>query len=166
MIPPDDARWRVVMSDAAQYLRNCEDNADVVMIDAFDRHGFSEAVCSRTFYLDVRAALAPTGAMVANMVGPKADRAAHLSLIADVFDDNVIACPVKDDGNYLVFAFRDASFEPRWRWIEGQAKAMQKRYGLDFPKFASTLKRSRRDGYMLASMHCNDALLATPTSRK
>ncbi len=153
MIPPDDARWRVVLCDAALYLRDCVETPDVVMIDAFDRHGFSDAVCTRTFYLDVRDALAPTGAMVANMVGPKADRAAHLSLIADVFGDNIIACPVEHDGNYLVFAFRDVSFEPRWRWIEGQAKAMKKRYGLDFPKFASQLKRCRKDGYLLASRH-------------
>lgn len=153
MIPPDDARWRVVLGDAALYLRDCVETPDVVMIDAFDRDGFSDAVCTRTFYLDVRDALAPTGAMVANMVGPKADHAVHLSLIADVFGDNIIACPVEHDGNYLVFAFRDACFEPRWRWIEGQAKAMKKRYGLDFPKFSSQLKRCRKDGYLLASMY-------------
>ena len=92
-------------------------------------------------------------AKVANMVGPKAERAAHLQMIADVFADNIMVLPVENDGNYLVFAFRDAVFEPRWRWIESQAKAMQKRYGLDFPKFALELKRSRNDGYWLSTQH-------------
>ena len=128
-------------------------DADVVMIDAFDRHGFSASVCSPAFYLNVRDVLAPRGAMVANMVGPKAEREAHVEMIADVFGGNVIVLPIANDGNYLLFAFRDAGFEPRWRWIEGQAKAMQKRYGLDFPAFAARLKRSRKDGYLQRTMH-------------
>lgn len=148
MVPPDDARLRVVLGDAAQYLRHCRENPDVVMIDAFDRDGFSPSVCSRAFYLDVHDALAPGGVMVANMVGPKDERAAHLNIVADVFGGNIIMLSVADEGNYLVFAFRDASFEPRWRWIEGQAKAMHSRYGLAFPEFAAMLKRSRKDGYL------------------
>ena len=152
MLPPDDARLRVLLGDAAVYLRKSHENQDVVMIDAFDRDGFSASVCTRTFYSDVRDTLARQGVMVANMVGPKDERAAHLELIADVFSDNIIVMPIEDDGNYLVFAFRDAAFEPRWRWIEGQAKAMKVRYGLDFPAFANRLKRSRKEGYLPQSM--------------
>ena len=153
MLPPDDTRLRIVLGDAAEYLCHCKDNHDVVVIDAFDRDGFAASVCTRAFYLDVLDVLAPHGAMVANMVGPKAERAAHLDIIADVFGGNIIVLPIAVDGNYLVFAFCDANFEPRWRWIEGQAKAMQKRYGLDFPKFATKLKRSRKDGYLQATLH-------------
>ena len=157
MVPPDDARLCVKLGDAAEYLRQCDENADVVMIDAFDRDGFSASVCTRTFYRDVRGTLAVQGLMVANMVGPKAERGAHLDMIADVFDGNIIVLPIADDGNYLVFAFRDAVFEPRWRWIDGQVKAMQKRYGLDFPGFAAALKRNRKDGYLQSTMRQADA---------
>jgi spermidine synthase len=147
MLPPDDARLSVLLGDAANYLQQRDQDADVVLIDAFDRDGFSSSVCTREFYLNVRDALTPQGVMVANMVGPKEERSAHLDLVADVFGGNIIMLPVAEDGNYLVFAFRDAAFEPRWRWIEGQAKAMKARYGLDFPAFASKLKRSRKEGY-------------------
>ena len=153
MMPPDDARLRVLLGDAAVYLRKCRENQDVVMIDAFDRDGFSASVCTRAFYRDVHDVLTQGGVMVANMVGPKDERVAHLELIANIFSDNIIVLPIEDDGNYLVFAFRDAAFEPRWRWIEGQARAMKARYGLDFPTFASALKRSRKDGYLQQSMH-------------
>ena len=152
MLPPDDARLRVLLGDAAHYLRNCEGKLDVIMIDAFDRDGFSASVCTREFYLDVRDALMPHGAMVANMVGPKLERAAHLDMVADVFNGNIIVLPIASDGNYLVFAFRDAGFEPRWRWIETQARAMQVRYGLDFPRFAIRLKRSHKNGYLQSTL--------------
>ncbi|MEQ1519268.1 MAG: spermidine synthase [Usitatibacteraceae bacterium] len=148
LLPPDDARLRVLLGDAAEYVRNTEEPADVVMIDAFDRAGFSTSVCSRAFYRDVRDTLSKQGVMVANMVGSKAVRGTHLDMIDDVFDGNVVLLPIADDGNYLVFAFRDAGFEPRWRWIEGQAKAMQARFGLDFPGYAAKLKRSRKDNYL------------------
>ncbi len=148
MLPPDDARLQILVGDAADYLRRIEPDADVIMIDAFDRDGFSTSVCTREFYLDVRDALTQQGVMVANMVGPKAERVAHLDMVADVFGGNIILLQVADDGNYLVFAFRDTAFEPRWRWIEGQVKSMKARYGLDFPGFASKLKASRKDGYL------------------
>ena len=156
LLPPDDARLAILQGDAAKYLCDCTDAHDVVMIDAFDRDGFAAAVSSRGFYLDVRAALAANGAMVANMVGPKTERAAHLNMIADVFHGNIVVLPIKSDGNYLVFAFRDSAFEPRWRWIENQAGAMQKRFGLDFPTFAATLKRSRKEGYLQATLLQNE----------
>lgn len=152
-IPPDDARLRVLLGDAAVYLRKSREKQDVVMIDAFDRDGFSASVCKGAFYRDVHEVLTRHGVMVANMVGPKDERIAHLELIADIFCDNIVVLPIKEDGNFLVFAFRDATFEPRWRWIEGQAKAMKARYGLDFPSFATALKRSRKDGYLQQSMH-------------
>ncbi|MEO8102160.1 MAG: spermidine synthase [Betaproteobacteria bacterium] len=153
LVPPDDARFCIRLGDAADYLRHDPETAEVVMIDAFDRHGFSASVCTRRFYLDVRDALSAQGVMVANMVGPRGDRTAHLDTVADVFGGNIILLPVASDDNYLVFAFRDASFEPRWRWIEGQARAMQKRFGLDFPAFAASLKLSRKDGYRQRSLH-------------
>jgi spermidine synthase len=158
LLPPNDVRLNILQGDAANYLRDCTDAHDVVMIDAFDRDGFAAAVSSRGFYLDVRAALSANGAMVANMVGPKAERATHLDMIADVFNGNIVVLPIKSDGNYLVFAFRDSAFEPRWRWIESQASAMQKRFGLDFPKFAATLKRSRKDGYLQTTLLQNEEL--------
>jgi spermidine synthase len=64
------------------------------------------------------------------------------------FDGNVILVPVEDDGNHVAFAFGDARFEPRWRWIANQARAMRKRYGLDFPRFAGRLEHSRKLGYL------------------
>ena len=152
MLPPDDARLQVLLGDAADYLRRVHQGADVIVIDAFDRDGFSSSICTREFYLDVRDTLMPKGVMVANMVGPMDERAAHLEMVAEVFGGNIIMLPVADDGNYLVFAFRDGAFEPRWRWIEEQARAMKARYGLNFPSFASKLKRSRKDGYVRGTL--------------
>ena len=153
LIPPDDAWFRVLLGDAAQYLDQLQESPDVIIMDAFDRDGFATSICSREFYSDARNALSRHGVLVANLVGQKAERIAHLEMMDSVFDSNIIVLPVKDDGNYLAFAFRDTSFEPRWRWIDGQARAMRARYGLDFPKFAGKLERNRKLGYLKRIMH-------------
>lgn len=147
-IPPDGPRFRVLVGDAALHVAGDAGSPDVIMTDAFDRHGFATSVCSRDFYANVHASLARRGVMVANLAGQREERIAHLGMIREVFADNVLVLPIQDDGNHVAFAFRDPTFEPRWRWIESQAKALGSRYGLDFPKFAKKLERSRKLGYV------------------
>lgn len=153
LVPPDDARFEVLLDDAAGYVAQCDDRHDAVLVDAFDRDGVAPSLCTREFYQDVRRILSRRGVMVANLVGEKAERLAHLAMIRNVFDGNVILLPIADDGNHVAFAFRDPAFEPRWRWMQTQAKAMRARYGLDFPAFAGKLERSRKLGYLRREMH-------------
>jgi spermidine synthase len=152
LVPPDDARFRVREGEAAGYVAQCQERPDVVLIDAFDRDGVAPSLCTREFYESVRGILARQGLMVANLVGEKGERMAHLAMIRAVFGDNVILLPIANDGNHVAFAFRDPAFEPRWRWIDEQAKAMRARYGLDFPEFAGKLRRSRKQGYLRQEM--------------
>jgi spermidine synthase len=148
MIPDDDARLCIVQADAAEYLSHCDDEHDVIFLDTFDREGFAPSICNREFYQSLRDALAEDGLVVANLLGSKDDRRLHLDMIRSVFNDNVLLLTVEDDGNYVLVAFADACFEPRWRWIQAQAKALKSRYGLNFPVFAEKLERSRKLGYL------------------
>lgn len=149
-LPRDDARLLVIEGDGAdQVIRSgqAEDKPDVIMMDAFDRHGLSGSVSSTHFYQTVYDALAGRGVMVANLAGDKDDRVEHLAMIAGVFDDRVLSIMLPD-GNDIVLAFRAPGFDPRWREIANQAKALRARTGLDFPKFAERLERSRRLRYL------------------
>ncbi len=153
LLPADGERFRIVQGDAAEFVAQCEDRPEVVMVDAFDRDGVAPTLCTREFYQDLRALLPRKGLAVANLVGPKAERVAHLEMLRTVFDGNVILLPIADDGNYVAFAFRDPAFEPRWRWMEDEAKSMRARYGLDFPRLAKRLERSRKLGFLRREMH-------------
>ena len=152
MVPPDDERFEVVLGDGAEYLRRSAERYDVIVVDAFDSEGCAPTINTPEFYMEARESLSPEGVLVSNLVGRKAERAEHLELIRTAFDDNVILLPVLGDGNHLAFAFPDAEYEPRWRWIKQAAKAMRARYGLEFPKFAEKLERSRKMGYVRREM--------------
>ncbi len=149
-VPPDDARLTVVEGDGADWVvrsRGWEARPDVVMMDAFDRHGLSGSVSSTDFYRSVLDALAGRGVMVANLAGDKDSREDHLAMIAEVFDERLLTLSLPD-GNDIVLAFRNPAFAPRWREVGNLAKALRTRTGLDFPRFAQRLERSRRLRYL------------------
>ena len=149
-VPRDDARFRVIEGDGADWVIKSgewDDKPDVIMMDAFDRHGLSGSVSSTAFYQSVYDALAGRGVMVANLAGEKDDRAEHLAMISEVFDERVLSIMLSD-GNDIVLAFRNPSFNPRWREIGNTAKALRTRTGLDYPKYVQRLERSRRLRYL------------------
>ena len=148
LVPPEDERFRVVQADAGEYVRRARERADVIVMDAFDRHGYASSIGSADFYAAARHALSPRGVMVANLVGERRERVAHLERMRSSFSDNILVVPVQDDGNHVAFAFRDPAFEPRWRWMHREAPALGRRYGLDFPRLAGQLERSRKLGYL------------------
>lgn len=145
-IPPDDARLQILLGDAADYIASSKERPDVIMMDAFDRHGFSRSTANQVFYDRVREVLAGSGVLVANLAGDKDERTAHLAMLGEAFDDNLIVVPVRDGGNQVVFAFRDCHFQPRWKWIDSQARELDKRYRLDFAAFANKLERGYKRG--------------------
>lgn len=147
-IPADSERFRVIHADAAEYIGRCDDRPDVIMMDAFDRDGFSASIESRAFYRKAHAVLAPDGLLIANLAGSSSERLTHLNAIQEAFEDQLLILQVGYEGNHVVVAFRNAMFEPRWRWIENQAKELQTSYRIDFPRIAKKLERSRKLDYL------------------
>lgn len=143
-LPADDARFAVVHADGADFVAGSRLRPDVVLVDAFDRDGFAPSLSTPTFYADLRARLPENGILVVNLTGDTGNRRAQFELIRTAFSDNLLLIPVEDGFNHVVFAFRNARFEPRWKWIGSQAAAMRARFGLNFPKYAAALARSRR----------------------
>lgn len=145
-IPPDSPRFRVVVADAAAYVAETPERFDVILVDAFDAAGFAASVSARSFYQQAYRCLTPKGVLVANLAGERDQRRGHLDFLRDPFGDNILLLPLEDDCNDIAYAFQDARFEPRWKWIGSQAKAMRARYGIDFPQIAVRLERHWRLG--------------------
>jgi spermidine synthase len=145
-VPQDDDRFHVVEGDAGAFVAACRDQYDVVLMDAFDRRGLAPGLGTREFYEELRSRLRPDGILVANVAGMRAERCDHIEGMKLVWGDNMLVLPVEEDDNDVVFAFHDPTFEPRWRWIQNQAEAMRRRYGIELPAFARQLKRSRWQG--------------------
>ena len=85
--------------------------------------------------------------LVVNLAGDKETYAGVIGRIMEVFDDQVIVISVPDDGNHILYAFKERHFEPRWRWLNNHAKELRARLGLDFPAFVHKMERASKLNY-------------------
>jgi len=146
LLPPDDARLQVLQADGAEYLENTEKGIDVLLVDAFDKTGFAPSLANREFFENAFAKLSGNGVMVINLAGEKDTYAGLIGEAMHVFDDQVIVISVPDDGNHVLYAFKEHYFEPRWRWLHNYAKELRAKFSLDFPAFVQKMERSTKLG--------------------
>ena len=118
----------------------------VLLVDAFDKTGFAPSLANREFFENAFAKLAGNGVLVINLAGEKESYEGLIGEAMHVFDDQVIVISVPDDGNHVLYAFKERYFEPRWRWLHNYAKELRAKFGLDFPAFVQKMERSTKLG--------------------
>lgn len=143
-IPDDDARFRVICGDAAEYLARPGATIDVLLADAFDAEGLARPLASREFFQRAHAALGPSGILVMNLAGEKSRYLDLVDAAGEVFDRQTLLVSVRDDGNHLLYAFKQRLFEPDWKRLMQRAKELQAKHGLDFPAFTQKMEASAR----------------------
>lgn len=146
LLPPDGPRLQILEADGADYLEHTEKGIDALLVDAFDKTGFAPSLANREFFENAFAKLAGNGVLVINLAGEKDSYAGLIGEAMHVFDDQVIVISVPDDGNHVLYAFKERHFEPRWRWLHSFAKELRANHGLDFPAFAQKMERSTKLG--------------------
>jgi spermidine synthase len=146
LVPPDDERLAVICGDGGEYLAGADKGIDVILIDAFDREGYAPELARREFFESAFAKLSGTGILVVNLAGEQATYAGLVGRVMEVFDDRVIVISVPEDGNQMLYAFKDRDFDPRWRQLANRAKELRARHGLDFPRFLDKMERAAKQG--------------------
>jgi len=146
LLPPDGPRLQILEADGADYLEKTEKGIDALLVDAFDKTGFAPSLANRDFFENAYAKLAGNGVLVINLAGEKDSYTGLIGEAMHVFDDQVIVISVPDDGNHVLYAFKERHFEPRWRWLHSFAKELRANHGLDFPAFAQKMERSTKLG--------------------
>lgn len=146
LVPPDNERLQIVHGDGAEFMAETEKGLDVLLVDAFDKTGFAPALANREFFESAFTKLSGNGVLVINLAGDKESYAGLIGEVMHVFDDQVIVISVPDDGNHVLYAFKERYFEPRWRWLHNYAKELRAKFGLDFPAFVQKMERSSKLG--------------------
>ena len=146
LVPPDNERLKILHGNGAEFVETTEKGLDVLLVDAFDKTGFAPALANREFFENAYAKLSGNGVLVINLAGDKDSYAGLIGEVMHVFDDQVIVISVPDDGNHVLYAFKEHYFEPRWRWLHNYAKELRAKFGLDFPAFVQKMERSSKLG--------------------
>jgi len=145
-VPPDGPGLQVLEADGADYLGRTDKGIDVLLVDAFDRRGYAAGLAGQEFFEAAKAKLAGSGVLVVNLAGDETAYAGLIGTVMQVFDDQVVVVPVREDDNQVLLAFKRAGFEPNWRQLRNLAKELRARYGLDFPDFLVKIERAAKLG--------------------
>lgn len=105
-VPADDARLRIVHTDAADYIRGAPASADVILVDGFDAAGMPEALGSAQFYSDCRRALRTGGVLVANLLAYDALHDTLVARVQEAFGARTCDFHGIAGNNHLLFAIK------------------------------------------------------------
>jgi spermidine synthase len=109
-VPPDDERLTVIHADAAAWLAaqaaSGRPEADVIIVDGFDRAGLPEDLANTGFYHDCRALLLDGGVLVANVFTYDPRYRAVLDALDRTFDGRTCWFDKVAGNNRIVFGVR------------------------------------------------------------
>jgi spermidine synthase len=141
-LPADDARLSVEIGDGAEAL--APECCDLLVVDAFADEHPPAALVSQAFFDAAWLALEEPGVLVLNLMNddPRLDE--RLRRVERAFGGAVLALPALYDPNVLVFALKGAPARLAWDELQRRAHALERRYGLPFPRYLPRLKRMNR----------------------
>lgn len=106
-------------------MRVDRDAVDVLIVDAFDRTGQPEDLCSAAFYDYCRDRLAPGGVLAVNLYAEDPAYDARVERIRDAFAGKVVIVDVSDAENDIVFAGTASPFPPAFGTLLDRQRALE-----------------------------------------
>lgn len=141
-VPADDARFKVLLGDGAEFVANTARQFDVLVVDGFDAGGLPAQLSSQQFYDDCFASLADNGIMVANLWGGYPHYDEYLARIQNSFSNRLVIVDADDSVNKIVLAGKNVDFPPSSSTIRHHAKLLGLSHPLNFQAKSNKLIRA------------------------
>lgn len=143
-LPLGRKRLRVVVGDGADYVGKQPQSADLIFLDAFVNHRQAPSIRTADFYAAARRALRRDGVLAINFMSDDPGLRAYLKRLAQAFDGRLACLRAIGEDNVIVFAFADDPGVVTPSSLAGRAITLQRRYGLEFRRFAENLRPLHR----------------------
>ncbi|MBB5507340.1 spermine/spermidine synthase domain-containing protein [Paraburkholderia atlantica] len=111
-IPADDARFKVICADGADYLMQDDIRTDVILLDAFVAEGMASRCANLAFFAACRERLTETGVLVINLTDDDPAIPQHLEWQRSVFGVCYAIARCGDDSNFVAFAWKSGQRLP------------------------------------------------------
>ena len=141
-VPADDARLTIEHGDGVEAL--APECCDLLVVDGFEDEATPAAMVSQAFFDAAWCALEEPGALVVNFMDddPNFDR--NLQRIERAFGGAVLALPVAARPEHRRLGLKGAPAAIEWDVLRARAAALEKRYGLPFPRYVERLRTMNR----------------------
>lgn len=143
LIPKDDERFRIIHADAADYLRNADSVADIILLDGYDDYGIPDALATVEFYQNCKNALCENGILVGNFNCSDIELDNYVERVSDVFDGKVLEADAATSYNQIIFALKN--LQPLdLHAMQKEAAQLKQALSIDFPRFLNQMWASAR----------------------
>jgi spermidine synthase len=105
-VPADDARFRVICADGADYVREVDVPTDVILLDAYIAEGIAGRCADIAFFAACRERLSETGVLAVNFVDDDPALPLYIEWLRSVFGTSYAVVRCVDDSNFIVFAWK------------------------------------------------------------
>lgn len=141
-LPADGPRLRVVVGDAAEWVRHppWARTVDALAVDLYDHDAGAPVLDSADFYADCRRLLTDDGCLSVNLFGRRASFERSLAALADAFGREALWVfkPTRE-GNTVVLAQRTPLRPPR-EVLAARADTIRSRWRLPAPHWLRSLQ--------------------------
>ncbi|WP_294244051.1 transferase [Propionivibrio sp.] len=135
-IPPDGPRFRILCGDGADYMRDDNAPADVLLIDGFEPDGQPARLCSTAFYDDCFDKLNVGGVLVVNLCADDTGYGSYIGRIGDSFAGKCLVVDAEDGDNKIVFAQKGNTFPPGLNELAERLRILEAVHAVDLDKTA------------------------------
>jgi spermidine synthase len=139
-LPEDEARVRLVIEDAHDYVMRSRARFDLIVVDGFDEKGRAGMLDSVPFYSNCRDRLGRSGMLSVNLLTRTRSAAAAVRRLREAFDERVLELAPSEAGNVVVLAGSGLPIRERAVELRARARRLKEETGLDL---APTLARLR-----------------------
>lgn len=130
-IPPDSEKFRIVHADAALYMRNQRETADVILLDGYNPAGIPLELSSQSFYDACFQALRPGGVLAANLWGSDRGTGICFDRIGQSFNQRTLVAKSDTSDNRVAFGFKQVEIPP-WPELQIRARRWERFTGFNF----------------------------------
>ena len=113
-IPPDQANFRVVQANGADFVAAVEDERfNVILVDGFEAEQMAPALGTQSFYGHCERLLRPGGVVLCNLHELDICYGVFIDRIALAFGDNTLKVSTRERDNSIVFARKSTAIDTR-----------------------------------------------------
>lgn len=140
MLPQADQRLSYIIGDARDYIDNCQQQYDLIVVDIFDGSQSPDWLKSQQFSQQLKSCLSAEGALAYNLlVHSEAEFNTFYKLLRDTFNGQTLCLETEEYENLLLYAL---NFTPSKRSMMGNiehGQRLQANYGLPFSQILSVI---------------------------
>lgn len=143
-VPQNTAEFQVLEADGAAYLRNTEEQFDVLLVDGYTKLGQAAQLCSEDFYASCLACLKPHGILVINFSGAAGLNQVYQERIDRVFDYPSVLVVEDDRMNQILFVSNGSGLQASAEDLLGRSSTLSKTHDIHLARTTQNFLAQRK----------------------